>query len=112
MVKVLGKMPGSGEIGLKPSTTWQSLGSVSVCWIIAILGEVKKLRHKFECFVEKSPSQRSQSSQMTENKIIKYIISFIKVIYWKLTVPVLPSWTSVFPRTLNLCREHTTKYSP
>ena len=25
-----------------------------------------------------------------------------KKIYWKLTVPVLPSWTSVFPRTLNL----------
>ena len=40
------------------------------------------------------------------------IISFLKVTYWKLTVPVLPPWTSVFPRTLNLCREHTTKYSP
>ena len=39
-----------------------------------------------------------------------HIISFLKVIYWKLTVPVLPPWTSVFPRTLNLCREHTTIY--
>ena len=43
---------------------------------------------------------------------VLYVISFLKVIYWKLTVPVLLSWKSVFPRILNLCREHTTKYSP
>ena len=58
------------------------------------------------------PSPKNTQLARDLSAFIPSIISFLKVIYWKLTVPILPSWKSVFPRTLNLCREHTTKYSP
>ena len=70
----------------------------------------------FMCFCKKRKKDYfSKYWYFSQKKFISLsqpLYHFIKEIYWKLNVPVLLSWTNVFPRTLNLCREHTTKYSP
>ena len=76
---------------------------------------VPEIQYFFSSYFSHSPQILEPYASSTEQLpigLILSIISFLKVIYWKLTVPVLPFWKIVFPRTLNLCREHTTKYSP